>query len=217
MTTQTILEENARIEVSSYGLDLPIEVRPHPRFAKPLEVTVRQGTLLGTAPWVRSLGKLGLEVTVQGWKFPLPPDLAHNQAIEANKADPTPPSAATPEVKALPCAPDGSTALVPAQPVPLSPVGLAGERTHLRPPRDTVLIRDRLLYLLQPPLESMFSGCKITLPFPPFPYQVKGIAFLMPRSHALIADEMGLGKTAQVILALRLLFNAGLIQNTLIV
>src|SRR5205085_11253429 len=27
-----------------------------------------------------------------------------------------------------------------------------------------------------------------------FPYQIKGIAFLMPRAGALLADEMGLGK-----------------------
>jgi SNF2 family DNA or RNA helicase len=221
VTTQTSLEENAPIEVSGIDLDHPIEVRPHPRFMKPLEVTIRQGALLTTAPWVRSLGKLALDVTVQGWKFPLPPDQIHCPVAEAKKAEfdsTSPIDAMTPEEKALDSAPDASpTAPVSVLPVPLSPVGLAGERTHLRPPRDTVLIRDRLLYLLQPPLESMFSGCKITLPFPPFPYQVKGIAFLMPRSHALLADEMGLGKTAQVILALRLLFNAGLIQNTLIV
>ena len=29
------------------------------------------------------------------------------------------------------------------------------------------------------------------------PYQMLGIAFLMPRHAALLADEMGLGKTAQ--------------------
>ena len=39
----------------------------------------------------------------------------------------------------------------------------------------------------------------------------------MPRHAALLADEMGLGKTAQVILALRLLFQAGLIRRALIV
>ena len=39
----------------------------------------------------------------------------------------------------------------------------------------------------------------------------------MPRHAALIADEMGLGKTAQVIIALRLLFHAGLIRNALVV
>src|SRR5262249_54257257 len=51
----------------------------------------------------------------------------------------------------------------------------------------------------------------------PYPYQLEGIAFLMPRSAALLADEMGLGKTMQTIIALRLLFHAGLIQRVLLV
>ena len=55
------------------------------------------------------------------------------------------------------------------------------------------------------------------MPFQPYPYQLKGIAFLMPRHAALLADEMGLGKTAQVIIALRLLFHAGLIRKALVV
>jgi SNF2 family DNA or RNA helicase len=94
---------------------------------------------------------------------------------------------------------------------------LPEDATRVRPPRDTVVFRDRLLYLLQPPLESLFAVNRISLPFNPFPYQVKGIAFLMPRHHALIADEMGLGKTVQVIVALRLLFHAGLIRTALVV
>jgi SNF2 family DNA or RNA helicase len=39
----------------------------------------------------------------------------------------------------------------------------------------------------------------------------------MPRHAALLADEMGLGKTVQAILALRLLFQAGLIRRGLLV
>ena len=39
----------------------------------------------------------------------------------------------------------------------------------------------------------------------------------MPRHAALIADEMGLGKTIQMIVALRLLFHAGLIRRRLVV
>jgi SNF2 family DNA or RNA helicase len=46
---------------------------------------------------------------------------------------------------------------------------------------------------------------------------MEGIAFLMPRHAALLADEMGLGKTGQAILALRLLFQAGLIHRGLVV
>ena len=87
----------------------------------------------------------------------------------------------------------------------------------MRPPSDAVLFKDRLLYLLQPPLEDLFAGKQVQLPFQPYPYQVQGIAFLMPRHAALLADEMGLGKTMQVIVALRLLFHAGLIQRALVV
>ena len=80
-----------------------------------------------------------------------------------------------------------------------------------------MLFKDRLLYLLQPPLENLFAGKQVKLPFQPYPYQIQGIAFLMPRHAALLADEMGLGKTVQVIIALRLLFHAGLIRRALVV
>jgi SNF2 family DNA or RNA helicase len=90
-------------------------------------------------------------------------------------------------------------------------------KTRLQPSAETVVFKDRLLYLLQPPLEALFSGKQVSLPFKPFPYQVEGIAFLMPRHAALLADEMGLGKTMQAIVALRLLFHAGLIRRALIV
>ncbi len=86
---------------------------------------------------------------------------------------------------------------------------LAKPRIRPKPTADTVLFKDRLLYLLQPPLDGLFDGRQLEVPFEPFPYQLEGIAFLMPRHAALLADEMGLGKTAQAILALRLLFHQG--------
>src|SRR5207249_10243617 len=89
--------------------------------------------------------------------------------------------------------------------------------TRVRPSGETVLFKDRLLYLLQPPLEALFAGRQVALPCKPYPYQLRGIAFLMPRHAALLADEMGLGKTAQVIIALRLLLNSGLIRRVLVV
>src|SRR5205823_150997 len=90
-------------------------------------------------------------------------------------------------------------------------------RTRILPTGDTLLFKDRLLYLLQPPVESMFVGKREAVPFPPYPYQLEGIAFLMPRHSALLADEMGLGKTIQTILALRLLLQAGLVRRALLV
>ena len=63
------------------------------------------------------------------------------------------------------------------------------ERTVALPPKvrpkptaDTVLFKDRLLYLLQPPIDHLI-GRNGRVPFQPFPYQLEGIAFLMPR-HA---------------------------------
>src|SRR5262249_4130234 len=95
--------------------------------------------------------------------------------------------------------------------------GLPPRATRVRPPSDAVFFKDRLLYLLQPPLENLFAGKQVRLPFQPYPYQLEGLAFLMPRHAALLADEMGLGKTMQTILALRLLFHAGLIRRALLV
>src|SRR3989442_9094487 len=80
-----------------------------------------------------------------------------------------------------------------------------------------VFSKGRVLYLLQPASEDFFAGKQVRLPFQPYPYQIKGIAFLMPRHAALLADEMGLGKTAQVLISLRLLLQSGLIRRALVV
>ncbi len=166
------------------------DVRTHPLFERVLQTTVREARLLNDAPWVRSLGKLPLEVTTEGWRFPAPPDEVANQGPRLYQPEPPP----KPDDRPRP------------------------EKTiRLKPPRDTVVFKERLLYLLQPPLENVFSGRQVTVPFKPFPYQMEGIAFLMPRHAALLADEMGLGKTMQTLLALRLMFHTGMIQNALLV
>ena len=162
-----------------------VAVRALPAFERPLQANVRDVMLLDKTPWVRTLGKLTLEVSTHGWRFPSP-------------GDPLPTQGEKPKTE-------------PVQRLPNQ------AKTPIKPPSDMVMFKDRLLYLLQPPLENLFASKQIELPFPPYPYQLKGIAFLMPRHAALLADEMGLGKTAQVILALRLLFQSGLIRRTLIV
>jgi SNF2 family DNA or RNA helicase len=160
-------------------------------------VQVREARLLKTVPWVRSLGKLGLEASTQGWRFPAPvePQLPTEPRVFQPKDD------------------TERDAVAPVSACSVGPRNV----TRLRPAADTVLLKDRLLYLLQPPLEDLFGDKQIQLPFQPYPYQLQGIAFLMPRHAALLADEMGLGKTAQVIIALRLLFHGGLIQRALVV
>jgi len=169
-----------------------------PRFEQPLAAGVREARLLSQAPWVRSLGKLEMSVATEGWKFPAPPP-------ELDR--PPPPRAEQPvgrRIIDLPLLPDPEEAA-------------KKQRIRPRPTADTVLFKDRLLYLLQPPLDGLFDGRQLEVPFEPFQYQLEGIAFLMPRHAALLADEMGLGKTAQSILALRLLFHQGIIRSGLLV
>ena len=191
------VELSPPVPSESVGLDFPLEVRAHPRFERPLQASVRSAPLLTNPPWVRSLGKLGMEVATQGWRFPTPPSAGEREASGAEREEFGAPRPA-PDAPRLPPAP-------------------APRRTRLRPPSQTVLFTDRLLYLLQPPLEDLLAGKQVRLPFDPYPYQIQGIAFLMPRHAALLADEMGLGKTVQVIVSLRLLFKAGLIRRVLVV
>src|SRR5581483_5832397 len=146
---------------------------------------------LTEAPWVRSLGRLEMSVTTEGWKFPAP---------QADYAPPVKPQAAQPA---------GRQVKIPAPALPDS--ADTKPRIRPKPTADTVLFKDRLLYLLQPPLDGLFEGRQLEVPFEPFPYQLEGIAFLMPRHAALLADEMGLGKTMQTILSLRLLFHQGVV------
>jgi SNF2 family DNA or RNA helicase len=180
--------------VQSIGLDFNVDAVSLPRFEKPLQVSVQQARLLGSFPGVRTLGKLSMEVMTVGWRFPAPvePGASFKQQDEV-------------AARARRKAPAGRA---PCQ---------ASRSTRLQPPAEVVVFKDRLLYLLQPPLENLFAGKQVKLPFEPFKYQLEGIAFLMPRQAALLADEMGLGKTAQAIVALRLLFHAGLIHSALVV
>jgi SNF2 family DNA or RNA helicase len=184
---------SADFDVQSIELELPVEVRTLPHFDRPLPVNVREARLLGDSPWVRSLGKLTLEVTTEGWRFPTPAD------------NPAPPS------KPRQLQPAAPPAMAPAE------KGEPNVLHRLRPPRETVVFKERLLYLLQPPLENVFAGRQMTVPFQPYPYQMEGIAFLMPRHAAILADEMGLGKTVQTLLALRLMFHTAMIRNALLV
>ncbi len=90
-------------------------------------------------------------------------------------------------------------------------------RTRLQPPEGAITLKDRLFYLLQPPLETILGGQEMVLPFEPFPYQYEGIGWLFSHSAALLADEMGLGKTMQTITAIRLLLRAGQVRRVLLV
>jgi SNF2 family DNA or RNA helicase len=182
------------VGVEAFNLALPVAELTPLSCNRPLTVNAREARLLTAVPWVRSLGKLGMEVGTDGWRFPLPvmEQQIGNRESGVNREG----SSASPDSRLR--NPDS-------------------RKTRLKPPADAVIFKDRLLYLLQPPLENLFAGKAVHLPGQPFPYQLDGIAFLMPRHAALLADEMGLGKTVQAILALRLLFHANLIHRVLLV
>lgn len=91
------------------------------------------------------------------------------------------------------------------------------KQTRIRPPQDVIRPQDRLFYLLQPPLESIFDRKSIRFKYEPFSYQYEGIAFLYPRQYGILADEMGLGKTMQAISAIRLLLHAREVHEVLLV
>lgn len=58
----------------------------------------------------------------------------------------------------------------------------------------------------------------LILPHPIYEFQRDGIEFLLAKMPgALLADDMGLGKTVQSIVALRVLFHKGEVQNALVV
>jgi SNF2 family DNA or RNA helicase len=71
--------------------------------------------------------------------------------------------------------------------------------------------------LLEPPLETLLASGALRFTFPPFGYQLDGIAFLYPRREAVLADEMGLGKTMQAVTAIRLLAHQGQVRRVLLV
>lgn len=185
-------------DIQTLELDLGCSAIDLPALTRWLEPRIRPAQMKLVPPTVRSIvgsNKLQFDVQVEGWKF-LTPGLA-------------------PQAPALPSL---------SVPLPTPPPSLEDlltpkteKPTRQKPPAELVMLKERLLTLLQPPLENLFHGKKIELPFKPFPYQMEGIAFLMPRHGALLADEMGLGKTMQAILSLRLLLHAGEVRRAIIV
>jgi len=118
--------------------------------------------------------------------------------------------------KSTPAAPAGNSNSPARQ---TQPARSAAKRpaSRIRPPRDVVKLADRLFYVLQPPLESLFNSEQFDFPFEPFPYQYEGVAFLYPQHTAILADEMGLGKTMQAITTVRLLLRRGEVRSVLLV
>jgi SNF2 family DNA or RNA helicase len=93
----------------------------------------------------------------------------------------------------------------------------APKRTRIAPPRDVVKLSERFFFLLQPDLEAILETSSLAFPRQPFPFQLDGMAFLVPRHGAVLADEMGLGKSMQAISSLRLLIRSGEARRVLVV
>ncbi len=94
-----------------------------------------------------------------------------------------------------------------------------GEARQPRPREPaTVDVFQLLWFVLQPPILSRIGRADL---FPdgrkPYPFQVEGVKWLIERPQALLADEMGLGKTIQAIIAMRILFRRGKLQQVLVV
>src|SRR5438876_1125113 len=62
------------LPTETIDLELSAESRALPAFERPLLPQFRDFRLLTSPPWVRTLGKLTMEVGTQGWKFPTPPE-----------------------------------------------------------------------------------------------------------------------------------------------
>ena len=78
-------------------------------------------------------------------------------------------------------------------------------------------LEEQLRWLLTPPIHELLSDPQLALPERPFPFQTAGIKWLYDWDNALLADEMGLGKTMQAIIAARLLWRAGTVNQILVV
>ena len=131
---------------ATHGIDLALSptITGLPGFDRPMAVNTRDVPLLCKAPWVRTLGKLAMEVMTQGWRFPTPEEPDAPVVAGAMKIY-QPPAADESEVQTQ----------------------SSKSRTRLKPPGDMVVFKDRLLYLLQPPLEDIFAGKQVRCRFRP--------------------------------------------------
>lgn len=78
------------------------------------------------------------------------------------------------------------------------------------------IIWDLIFVLLQPPL-SFGKTDNLLLPHELYPYQVKGVEFLINNEQALLADDMGTGKTVMTLVALKILMQQNKVKTALIV
>jgi SNF2 family DNA or RNA helicase len=151
--------------------------------------------VVGSRPVVTRLPLLDKLPAVESYRFPRGP------AVASPPPAPRAPAAATDR--------DLERAAGPRPP--------RATHTRIAPPRDVVKLGERFFFLLQPDLETILDTSRLEFPRPPFPFQLDGMAFLVPRHSAVLADEMGLGKSMQAISAIRLLVRSGQARRVLVV
>jgi SNF2 family DNA or RNA helicase len=180
---------------------------------------------------VRSLHRDALAVPPVGLGRPLVPPIPWPAAVRlplgelAVRAVRLPLGDAPPRVTSYRFAAAAGPALPARQPAarPVEPAAGATAppadrpRARIAPPRDVVKLAERFFYLLQPDLETTLQGQRLEFPREPFPFQLDGMAFLVPRHGAVLADEMGLGKSMQAISSIRLLVRSGEARRVLVV
>lgn len=93
-----------------------------------------------------------------------------------------------------------------------------GSHTRRKQERTELSLAERLLLVLQPPLEALLEpGGLLEWPGPLYPYQYDGVQALVESDALLLADDMGLGKTIQAIAAIRVLVHLRRAEQVLIV
>jgi hypothetical protein len=75
---------------------------------------------------------------------------------------------------------------------------------------------DLVFVLLQPPLILSIPE-SLALPHDLYPYQIKGVEFLLSNENALLADDMGTGKTVMTLVTLKILMQQGKVKTALII
>jgi SNF2 family DNA or RNA helicase len=183
------------------------------------------------APPIRSLRADGLAVGPVGVVSWDDPRIVRPPALRLPVAAPVPEivrvDLALPRPRVTSCrfAPPVSAPTPPPAPTPprrvpapaVAGAAAARSRTRISPPRDVVKLSERFFYLLQPDLETTLKTVRLEFPRQPFPFQLDGMAFLVPRHGAVLADEMGLGKSMQAISSIRLLVRSGEARRVLVV
>jgi len=185
---------------------LDLDVRPEPlrverleQFDRPTEMTVASVPLATTQPRVVSVPIVSAQPPrVRSFQFVESPD---EEALAGDLA----------------CSPQGQAASGASAGPRVGKAKGDGLSIRIRPPKDVIKLKDRLGYLLQPPLDVLLAERSLCFRFEPFHYQYEGVAFLYPRATAVLADEMGLGKTMQAITAIRLLIHRREVRRVLLV